>query len=105
MRNLKLAIAVASVLVGAQAMASGENKLENCRKIAKISESIMDSRQKGVPAERVYQVFSREENPKAKDAYMAMVTSAYQVPRFNTEENKRSAVADFKDKTLVTCMR
>ena len=96
----------AVALMGFAACAAAEaSKFDNCNKVAQLSESIMSARQKGVPAERAYMVFSKEENPTARDAYMALVTQAYEVPRFQTDENKRNAVSDFKDKTLVSCMR
>lgn len=88
-----------------QAMAVEDGQFENCNRIAGLAEQIMNTRQKGVPADKAYEVFNKEPNKEKRDFLMGMVTSAYQIPRYSVEENKRQAIADFKDRTLVDCMK
>lgn len=72
---------------------------EACEKVATLAEAMMLSRQRGVPLSEVINLVGS--NTLAR----SMVLEAYSAPAFRTEDHQSRAIAEFKTKWQVTCLR
>ena len=78
------------------AHAEGDPKESECNFFGWQAEMIMEYRQDGVNMGDVIEKF-----PSDKE----LVVSAYERPRFNTEENKRKSIQDFTNETILKCYK
>jgi hypothetical protein len=78
------------------AHAEGDPKESKCNFFGLQAEMIMEYRQDGVNMGDVIEKF-----PSDKE----LVVSAYERPRFNTEENKRKSIQDFTNETILKCYK
>ena len=81
--------------------ANAETVTETCVEIALLGEGVMMARQEGKSLTAM--VAFMEENLPGVDFARQMVLDAYEVPRFNTEENKQRAVEDFANEMSRMC--
>jgi hypothetical protein len=68
-----------------------------CEVHGNLSETIMKSRQAGVPLSGMLKTAGDD------TLIRAMVMMAYQVPRMEVEENKRNAISDFRAERELKC--
>lgn len=79
---------------------------EACDNIARAGEAVMIARQKGIPLQQELGVVLRSREIAAtKDAIRLLINMAYQQPRFDTDEAKAKAIADFRDQVVLICMQ
>lgn len=100
----KLILVVAYCVV----FSANANAGNACEKIARLSGSIMDARQRGVPILDIMHIF---EAGKTKDQVStnklakSLVMDAYETPKFSTTTNKKEASTEFVNKQMVKCLR
>lgn len=97
-----LPLVVASSVAG-QALAMSKD--EACAQMGGAAESVMRARQNGIAMQKVLDVINDTQSGAGKDGFRAIVMMAYDQPRFNTEENKKRAVDDFRDQVQLYCMK
>lgn len=108
-----------SLLVGCDrnknsSIQSKSNKEENrklCYSIGETSEKIMYARQNGVPMSELLKkldaLTKQNSNalPETISLSESLITDAYKVPRYETEEGKRDAIENFQNSALSECIK
>jgi len=90
-----------SALVLILAIYAGSAKAEekdHCLQISSLAESIMTGRQMGLPMSKMMGVTDL-------DLARTMVIEAYEHPRFSTEQVKKRAIGDFRDRWYLACVK
>jgi len=96
MMNLNLKAAVAAVAIVAASSAAAETKQETCTLIGKLAAVIMEKRQDGVDMSRLMEIAETE-------LVQRLVIFAYEMPRYSSEDYKRTAVQDFANEAMGVC--
>lgn len=72
-----------------------------CLTYSQLAESIMQARQEGVPMSTVMEILL----PIGGKLAPAMVTLAYEEPRWGSEDLQQMAIANFRDENYLACFR
>lgn len=77
-----------------------------CEKYAEFGRGVMSARQMGRPMDEIMQTFMAGAGgvPEMEAIVRGTVMAAYQVPRFNTAQNKRLAINDYGDEMMMACL-
>lgn len=76
-----------------------------CSKAAKVAESLMQARQKGVSLQNAMDAMISS-YPKTAHKYVRiLVMDAYSSPRYHSEEMQQRAIDDFRDKSHLSCLK
>jgi hypothetical protein len=70
-----------------------------CVALGEYSRTVMDARQTGVALSKIMEIV------KGDDIHTRIVLDAYEQPRFQTEEFRRTAIQDFGNKWETVCYR
>jgi hypothetical protein len=70
-----------------------------CVALGQYSRTVMDARQTGVALSKIMEIV------KGDDIHTRIVLDAYEQPRFQTEEFRRTAIQDFGNKWETMCYR
>lgn len=117
-RLLLLGITV-SLLVGCERNENSSGKIKSnkvanrelCYSIGETSKQIMFARQSGAPMSELLKKLDAitKDNSNALPETTALaetlITDAYKVPRYETEEGKRDAIEDFQNSALSECIK
>lgn len=76
-----------------------------CSSASQLAKSIMTARQNGVPMAQAMEFPDATDNEKARAVAHAMVITAYEKPRFTTQEFITRAVADFESEMYLYCIK
>ena len=82
----------------ASTTAVAEEKQASCEDIAAVAESIMKSRQAGVPATKMIEL------TKDTPLFKTLTVMAYERPRYNTDEVQQRIIRDFTDDIYLECL-
>lgn len=79
-----------------------------CSFISNTAETIMRERQRGVPIEITMQLLHAsvpkiDTNEVVRSNFEEMATVAYEIPRYDSEENQARAIKDFRDINYLKC--
>lgn len=96
-------IAAAALLTINPEPAPEDGVLQLCTNIGNLSETIMDSRQRGGSMSDMIRLAST--NGRLRELTVIIIEQAFEVPRFNTPENRRRAVVDFRNEKEAECFR
>ncbi|WP_349913180.1 hypothetical protein [Acinetobacter pittii] len=77
---------------------------EICNVVKKVSYTVMEARQQKVPSEDLQHIANSLEDPKAKELYQDLITSAYSTKVFKTSFFKRKAIEDFQTAWYQECL-
>lgn len=78
--------------------------LDDCDKIGDLASIVMWTRQDNTPVSDIRKVGDDiNMTPDQRQAFMFMITKAYEVPLFRTKESKITAIGEFRDKWTITC--
>jgi len=94
MMNLKAAVAAVAIVAASGAVA--ETKQERCTLIGKLAAIIMENRQEGVDMSKLMEISETE-------LVQSLVIFAYEMPRYSSEDYKRTAVQDFANEAMGVC--
>ena len=94
MMNLKAAVAAVAIVAASSAVA--ETKQETCTTIGKLAAIIMENRQEGVDMSKLMEIAETE-------LVQRLVIFAYEMPRYSSEDYKRTAVQDFANEAMGVC--
>ena len=94
MMNLKVAVAAVAIVAATSAVA--ETKQETCTLIGQLAAVIMEKRQDGVDMSRLMEIADTE-------LVQELVIFAYEMPRYSSEDYKRTAVQDFANEAMGVC--
>jgi hypothetical protein len=95
MKNALIAICFAAA--GAHAVAE-DSWRTLCEEVADLASTTMASRQSGAP---MANVMSMSEDPSFED----IVISAYERPRYTTQEHQQRAIQNFRDEWYLDCVK
>jgi hypothetical protein len=76
---------------------------EHCEVIADLAEGLMGARQAGASLSAVMSIAAAE--PQVRELVEAMILDAWSEPRWRTDESQSRAVADFRDRMHLLCLR
>ena len=76
-----------------------------CSIIGRTAEAVMEARQSNVPMEKMIKVAEESDDLTAGNFIKALVIEAYDRPIYNTLENQKKAVTNFKNQFLVECYK
>ena len=76
---------------------------EICNVVKKVSYTVMEASTK-VPSEDLQHIANSLEDPKAKQLYQDLITSAYSTKVFKTSFFKRKAIEDFQTAWYQECL-
>ena len=77
---------------------------EMCDSLATAAGTTMDARQAGVPADKLFELADSFDG-EVQVLLRGIIIKAFDTPRFKTEEYRREAITEFKNKTLVDCLK
>jgi hypothetical protein len=78
---------------------------DSCENIDKTAENIMTSRQSGVPMVEVVKLVNENIKSDTLNKFVTeMVKDAYKEPRFSTQDYKKKAILDFRNKWYLFCL-
>ena len=102
---LKLARLLPFLLAGALASPAIAEDVRDmaCKVYSETAEVVMEARQEGLGLQQVLDTFA--EQGEVSDINRSLILEAYKLPRYETEENKRTAISDFRDNFLVHCLK
>lgn len=89
MKKLILAVAL---MMSAPTMA----ERADCNDMAELAESIMTSRQQGIPITKLLGALK-------DDTFKGMVTVAYEQPRWHTKASQQRAITEFANEVYLIC--
>lgn len=72
--------------------------------VKKVSYTVMEARQQKVPSKDLQHIANSLEDPKAKQLYQDLITSAYSTKVFKTTFFKRKATEDFQTAWYQECL-
>lgn len=98
---MKKTMLVAALLLAGCAPAIAEDHEKFCESYANLAESIMTSRQLGMSLSDLLAVTSDELSGITRP----LIMDAYEKGQFSTETYKAKAIAEFRNKAHVTCLR
>ena len=102
---MRLAIFIAATLVSSGALAQeNAERTELCSSLSDLATGVMIQRQAGDPAPEVLQGLEALGDQQFAPIFTDLVVSAYSEPRYNADENKQDAVADFASAAWLECM-
>ena len=80
--------------------------METCLQMNSLAETIMKSRQEGVPMAALINAIKKVDTgiPEVDSVAIAMITEAYQVPKFGSPKYQREAVVEFSSDALSMCI-
>ena len=93
MMNLKAVVAAVAIVAASSAVA--ETKQERCTLIGKLAAVIME-KQDGVDMSSLMEIAETE-------LVQRLVIFAYEMPRYSSEDYKRTAVQDFANEAMGVC--
>lgn len=77
-----------------------------CDKFAKSAEAIMSARQGGADMSKMTNdILSTQTIPEVKNLATAMINSAYDKPRYSSDEYQQRAIMDFKNDNYLSCVK
>lgn len=107
-KTTAVALAFSLVLVAAPAQAKVEESvsdtIELCTSMASLGETIMSSRQVGMPMDRLMG-HSYNDDGTPNGISLALIELAYGQPRYSSEEYQRKAAQDFRNDVFQTCYK
>lgn len=74
-----------------------------CESVSTFAETLMKARQNGVPMAEMMRI--AESSPAAAKSAKTMTVAAYERNRWNTEENKRREIENFRDENYLACIQ
>lgn len=87
------------------AHADQETRRKICQVEAEISMEIMKARQRGVPINKVLDVFVLPDDPDFNTFCKNITAVAYSKPRFDLKENQHKAIVDFGAEVYTVCIK
>jgi len=72
--------------------------------MASLAETIMTRRQEGADITQMYRIADGQV-PVLKNLVEALVTAAYEKPRFSTDKIKRKTISEFKVDAMLMCRK
>lgn len=101
MIKLKIySIAIACILIPTSAVA-GNDWRSTCKLISSLAETVMVNRQNGVSMVKMMETAKGA----VKDMTETLIMSAYDKPRFSTDEMQKRSVEDFRDQAYLECIK
>lgn len=94
---IKTLLLTTALLASTNAVAE-EKDMASCEDIAAVAESIMKSRQAGVPATKMIEL------TKDTPLFKTLTVMAYKQQRYTVESIKTRVVKDFTDKIYLECL-
>lgn len=103
---MRAMILTATFVVPLMALAE-ETTEELCGPYAEMARGIMTARQNGVPMDQLFSLFADavKAHPETGDLVRTSIMAAYEVPRWNTQENQQAAVIDYGNEVMMMCMK
>lgn len=97
---MKLTILALSTLV----FVSPLKAEDRCTDLISLANSIMTSRQRGMPIEKVIDIIKdTETKEEVKNATIKLIVEAYKEPRYSVKKNQDNAILDFSNRLGVIC--
>lgn len=78
--------------------------MQLCKPVHKLSETIMEGRQKGASMVVMLEMAEAVESENLKNLAISIVEEAYESNRYVTEEMQRRAIQDFGNDMFMVCM-
>ena len=82
-----------------------DTSMQWCKPVHKLSETIMESRQKGVSMVDILEMAETVESENLKNLAISIVEEAYDSTRYHTRENQLRAIQDFGNDMFMICMK
>lgn len=98
----KLIIASIFMFLSFNVAANNSETMEFCTAMSGLGESIMTARQNNADIGDMFALAQRF--TETSDLAVAMVTEAFNRPRFSTESNKQASIRDFKNEMFLVCL-
>lgn len=102
---LRSAFLALNICILTSASARSQTNDEVCVLMAKHAETIMRSRQSGASLTGMLEIAHNTDYPGLAEIGRALVISAFEVPRFNSDEVKQQQINDFRDKVHLACIK
>lgn len=100
---------IVTVTLAACLSAHGASKpdedLDECKRMENSAKMVMKARQAGAPMSKLWDVAVNTNNEYLEEMYKMLIRSAYDKPRFSTEEMQERSVMDFQNEYFSACMR
>ncbi|OLP56798.1 hypothetical protein BJF92_12050 [Rhizobium rhizosphaerae] len=91
-----------SALTGAQ---TARAEKDMCEVVGQIAEAIMQRRQNGSSLQSSLELVRKVGPEGTAKVFEALVIAAYERPMFSTDDNKKSAVGEFRDDSQLACIK
>ena len=102
MKSIVLCLSLLALLPATgHAEDSFKERMETCKAIEKLAESVMSARQRGMAMSKMLEIVNEG---GSDDLVNAMVMSAWDKPRYSGERYQQRAVSDYKDAAFGACM-
>ncbi len=108
MKRLILVVLSGAVLAGCDKSDIGQASVDSkdCAVFAALAHNIMDGRQKGVSMKESMEISERSKLPdNLKAVVKSIVISAYERPRYSTEQMKAREVTEFENGYYLACSK
>jgi len=102
MKSTILCLVVLALLPATgQAEKSFKERMEDCKAIERLAESVMSARQRGMAMSKMLEIVN---DGGSDDLVNAIVVDAWDKPRYSGERYQQRAVSDYKDAAFGACM-
>lgn len=92
---------IASLFVHLSAFAQEK---AGCGSYGKLAETLMESRQIGMSMQKQMESAEKQSEP-LRSQVQSMLIMAYERPRYNSEENQRREIENFRDQIYLECIK
>ena len=100
--NMRHAVLFLALMTGV-AHAATKETVEKCTTISKLAEAVMTKRQEGIAMSDLMK--AANDGTAGGDFVTKMITAAYQVNRYNTQQVQQREIADFRDQYFLACIQ
>lgn len=78
-----------------------------CKTIATVAGITMESRQKGVPMDKLLDIYKsiKDSNPQLYKAFKTLAIVAYEMPRYHTESMQKRMIEDYYNNAYLQCIK
>ena len=103
---MKKIITIAALLFSVSAFADKkEGGTDLCKTFSSIAVQIMTARQQGVPMVDVLEIAAQGKSKEFNTLAKKLVVSAYEQPRFMTQQNVQRSIDKFRDQVTLDCVK
>jgi hypothetical protein len=84
---------------------SAQTEDEVCKVLGDLGAVTMTARQKGAPLSDILKLFNNSSDEYITELARKFAITAYELPRYLTEENQQQAISEFRDVIELACYK